>query len=463
MFRKSALHYMNPILGKHFVRRVFNVLKFAVKAITALIDEMLRLGHRTRGGIILIMMLFYTSYVMGIVLWVETNGRNENCDSIGNCIFTLVRLTFFDGNGFDFAYFLTEKHKGLFCIVMFYMMLTSFGILNGLVGIFGNVFAGASDEAFGVDGQTTEGDELLEEEDSDEANRSWGNFEEKPAQEMREMGGSAASLSSVVAGAVSAVMKVATGGGSGGGRGGSSGRARYEHADSREMGDNDAFGSGEDLGDGMNEARRVLRKDSESSDIVVPFTADMSLRYIPTAAPGNARKVVPTADPDSPTKSDVPHGGNCAKTNGAMGSSHRKATYEELQQLLDLRRQNKRSHGASTASLKPTAGVGAATGATGGGDGAVGQAPVRQQSAMNVFGPAGVVRVRSARGGFLRGSFDDHSNTSDHNGGGHNQVQAGVQAELRQLREDMREMMNMQLMLHKQLADLARHDVAGGR
>lgn len=149
MFKSTSLYYLNPILGKNFVTRVFSVLKFAIKAITALIDEMVRIGHRTRGGIILIMMLFYTAFVMGIVLWIETRAVNESCRSIGDCTYTLMRLTFYDGVGFDFAFFLTNDHRFLFCIVMFYMALTSFGILNGLVGIFGNVFANASEDAFG--------------------------------------------------------------------------------------------------------------------------------------------------------------------------------------------------------------------------------------------------------------------------------------------------------------------------
>jgi len=68
------------------------------------------------------------------------------------------------GDGFDFAFFLTKDHKILFCIVMFYMALTAFGILNGLVGIFGNVFANASESVFGE----VDGDGEGQEEDADD-------------------------------------------------------------------------------------------------------------------------------------------------------------------------------------------------------------------------------------------------------------------------------------------------------
>lgn len=162
VFRSASLRIFNPIFGKNFMRRLFNVLKFAIKALTALIDEMFRIGHRTRGGIILILMFFYSAFILGIVLWIETKSGSDLCTSIGVCTFTLMRLTFYDGNGFDFAYYLTDKHRILFCITLFYMAITSFGILNGLVGIFGNVFANASEDAFGT--PTEEEEEEWEEE-----------------------------------------------------------------------------------------------------------------------------------------------------------------------------------------------------------------------------------------------------------------------------------------------------------
>jgi len=49
--------------------------------------------------------LFYSSYVMGTMLWIETGKWNAdslgrgNCATMGLCQFTLLRLTFFDGNG----------------------------------------------------------------------------------------------------------------------------------------------------------------------------------------------------------------------------------------------------------------------------------------------------------------------------------------------------------------------------
>jgi len=67
-----------------------------------------------------------------------------------------MRLTFMDGNGFDFAYSLSKDHRFLFCLVILYYCITAFGILNGLVGIFGTIFAVAANDAFA----TTDDDDL---------------------------------------------------------------------------------------------------------------------------------------------------------------------------------------------------------------------------------------------------------------------------------------------------------------
>lgn len=117
------------------------------------------------------MVFFYSAFVLGTSLWIETDGTNEACMSFQQCSYTLMRLTFYDGTGFDFAYSLTSSHRFLFFLVIVYMCLTSFGILNGLVGIFGTAFAVASDDAFndseneeeeeedGADDENNEGDE----------------------------------------------------------------------------------------------------------------------------------------------------------------------------------------------------------------------------------------------------------------------------------------------------------------
>jgi hypothetical protein len=63
-------------------------------------------------------------------------------------MYTMMRLTFYDGNGFDFAYALSDKHPLLFYVSMCYLCVTSFGMLNGLVGIFGTAFTDSRDTVY---------------------------------------------------------------------------------------------------------------------------------------------------------------------------------------------------------------------------------------------------------------------------------------------------------------------------
>lgn len=156
VFKSSVEHVLGPLIGRSFVSRGFKVLKFAIKSLTALGNELFRLTTETRGALLLIMVLVYSAFVIGMALWIETESSSEFCGNIGECTFTLMRLTFFDGDGFDFAFFLTRDHRIMFMVVMVYMCLTSFGILNGLVGIFGTAIATASELAFNGDEQQEE-------------------------------------------------------------------------------------------------------------------------------------------------------------------------------------------------------------------------------------------------------------------------------------------------------------------
>ena len=148
VFKRSTEANLSPLFGVEFVKRGFKVLKFAIKSLTALGNEMFRLTNATKGGLLLMLIFFYSAFVMGTTLWIETGGDDPACDSFQMCTYTMMRLTFYDGTGFDFTYSLTSKHRFLFFLCIVYMCLTSFGILNGLVGIFGTAFSAASDDAF---------------------------------------------------------------------------------------------------------------------------------------------------------------------------------------------------------------------------------------------------------------------------------------------------------------------------
>lgn len=148
VFKTTVEDLFDPVFGAEFVARCFKVLKFSINALTALGNEMFRLTNATRGGLLLMLMFFYSAFVLGTTLWIETNSESEFCLTKSGCVYTLMRLTFYDGTGFDFTYSLLRNHTFLFFLCIAYMCVTSFGLLNGLVGIFGTLFQTASDEAF---------------------------------------------------------------------------------------------------------------------------------------------------------------------------------------------------------------------------------------------------------------------------------------------------------------------------
>ena len=147
--RRLIYTSLGPYVHLESIDNAFNVLVFAINSLTALGDEMFRLTERTRGGLLLINLFIFTAYVFATVLWVETGHEfPEYCGTLGECQLIMMRMAVFDGNGFDFAQGLSKDYKFLFILVMLYICVIAFGLLNGMVGIFGTVFASASDSAF---------------------------------------------------------------------------------------------------------------------------------------------------------------------------------------------------------------------------------------------------------------------------------------------------------------------------
>eukprot|EP01040_Poterioochromonas_malhamensis_P026958 gene26958-34024_t len=60
----------------------------------------------------------------------------------------MIRLSFYDGNGFDFMQTLAlEGYSGYTFLIFIYMLLSAVVILNGLIGIFGGAFVSAVDDS----------------------------------------------------------------------------------------------------------------------------------------------------------------------------------------------------------------------------------------------------------------------------------------------------------------------------
>ncbi|CAM6002124.1 unnamed protein product [Sphagnum balticum] len=69
-----------------------------------------------------------------------------SCDTVVLCSITLLRLALYDGTGLDFlqAVEIAGKH-GLTALLVIYLIFSAIVLLNGLIGIFGNVFTEQDD------------------------------------------------------------------------------------------------------------------------------------------------------------------------------------------------------------------------------------------------------------------------------------------------------------------------------
>jgi len=108
----------------------------------------------SKGGVVVLGFFFYLAYILGVAFWQKTVNFNlmspENgneCDTLAHCFLIMVRLTFWDGSGFDFLKSIMDYQQGgLAVLLFFYMCISAMVLLNGLIGIFGGAFASATDE-----------------------------------------------------------------------------------------------------------------------------------------------------------------------------------------------------------------------------------------------------------------------------------------------------------------------------
>jgi len=114
----------------------------------------------TKGGLIVLAMFFYLVYMFAAVFVVETadwqnwegnpganppwwvpNSNAIPCDTLAHCYITLLRISFYDGNGFDFMTNLANSpNPALFALSLLYLCLSGILLFNGLIGIYGGAF-----------------------------------------------------------------------------------------------------------------------------------------------------------------------------------------------------------------------------------------------------------------------------------------------------------------------------------
>lgn len=124
-----------------------------VRACQICLEFLERLGletftDRSKGGLVILCMFFFVAYVVAVVSWQEStaiykhnNVTGNACGNLLDCFLIMLRLSFYDGNGFDFlTAIINFKAKGLSVLLILYLCLSAVILLNGLIGIFSNIF-----------------------------------------------------------------------------------------------------------------------------------------------------------------------------------------------------------------------------------------------------------------------------------------------------------------------------------
>lgn len=161
----STFSYRDIIMSRTdadiLVQLCYKVMYFGGFTLKQMAREMFMLDRKTRGGFILVVILFYSGWVLGIASWIDvgldaadvemegTESTAVNCNDVHSCLSSVYRLSMWDTKGFDFLWSLRgSKDKFLFAVLVVYMCGTAFGVLNGLTGIFRNIYTKSSRRAF---------------------------------------------------------------------------------------------------------------------------------------------------------------------------------------------------------------------------------------------------------------------------------------------------------------------------
>lgn len=114
-------------------------------------------GSRSRGAVLLILAFFFLNYLVSVVLSNAVSDVTTDlyggvtevylCSDIKHCMLTLFRLSFYESIGFDFleTVLADSRRWPLSAVLVLYLIATSIIILNGLIGIFGSLFANHSE------------------------------------------------------------------------------------------------------------------------------------------------------------------------------------------------------------------------------------------------------------------------------------------------------------------------------
>jgi hypothetical protein len=139
-----------PYYPENHFFSIMSACRLCLAYIEAVHQELL--SDASRGGIVVLLMFFFMCYVDALVAHsvapdITAPIGEVGCADMPHCFMTLMRLSFFDGHGFDYMTMAYENNLlFLFWILFFHMCFTALILLNGLIGIFGSAFTNVHDE-----------------------------------------------------------------------------------------------------------------------------------------------------------------------------------------------------------------------------------------------------------------------------------------------------------------------------
>lgn len=108
----------------------------------------------TKGAATILGLYMFVTYIFAVVYWQLTHhmplvspeggnsGTLSQCDTLRHCFLIMIRLTYADGDGFDYIKSLMDAdHMFLATILYLYFLLSAIALINGLLGIFANSFS----------------------------------------------------------------------------------------------------------------------------------------------------------------------------------------------------------------------------------------------------------------------------------------------------------------------------------
>jgi hypothetical protein len=105
--------------------------------------------RETKGAVAIFIIFYYLAFIFSIIIKTSIGPETqlEYCDTQAHCFFTMLRISFYDGNGFDFiAHLMDSGHEFLASLLFCYLCISSIILINGLIGIFGSAFSNIASE-----------------------------------------------------------------------------------------------------------------------------------------------------------------------------------------------------------------------------------------------------------------------------------------------------------------------------